>query len=61
MQVKNAGNARVPGATLYIRWPYETSAGQHILYLLHPPTIVSNLLGLDDDDDDDDGNDDDDA
>ena len=43
VQVKNVGSARVPGATLYIHWPYQTSAGQHVLYLLQPPTIVSTL------------------
>ena len=46
MQVKNAGNARVPGAALYIRWPYETAAGQHVLYLLDLPTIVSYVCGI---------------
>jgi len=44
VQVKNAGRARVPGATLYIHWPYQTSDGQHVLYLLQPPIIVSCCL-----------------
>jgi len=46
LQVKNIGNARVPGATLFIRWPYETSAGQHALYLLQQPSIVSTGTAL---------------
>jgi len=48
LQVRNAGSASVPKCQLLISWPYETFSGQHVLYLLDEPVIVSiTLITLD--------------
>jgi len=44
--VRNAGEVRVPNATLTVTWPYalkevpEGDPGPHVLYLMHEPVLV---------------------